>query len=213
MKKNKKVFLTVLLCVTLCFSSTLNIFASDEEITEKVVQENVNTNDIDATAISLSTEEYTQIWNQSFMTHEAIEELMDSLENDGFEEIQEYNNMAVKITDNEDPSLFVYYYFKCYKNDLGETVFSMFVYHPQTDSMLNIWAEKIDSSGASNNYYDFSEYNVPKTRDFNTISFLCSMTSKIACASYSAMLFALPIAAGLVGLGCEVAFWYVCSYT
>lgn len=106
MKKNKKVFLTVLLCVTLCFSSTLNIFASDEEITEKVVQENVNTNDIDATAISLSTEEYTQIWNQSFMTHEAIEELMDSLENDGFEEIQEYNNMAVKITDNEDPSLF-----------------------------------------------------------------------------------------------------------
>ncbi len=64
------------------------------------------------------------------MTHEAIEELMDSLENDGFEEIQEYNNMAVKITDNEDPSLFVYYYFKCYKNDLGETVFSMFVYHP-----------------------------------------------------------------------------------
>lgn len=106
MKKNIKDFLTVLLCVTLCFSSTLNVFAADEDITEKVVQENIEKNDIDATAISLSTEEYTQIWNQSFMTHEAIGELSDSLENDGFEEVQEYGNMAVKITDNENPSLF-----------------------------------------------------------------------------------------------------------
>ena len=212
MKKNIKVFFTVLLCVTLCFSSALNIFAADEDITEKVVQESVDAYDIDATAISLSVEEYTQIWNQSFMTHKAIEELIDSLENDGFEEIQEYGNMAVKINDNKDSSLFVYYYFKCYQNDLGETVFSMFVYHPQTDSMLNMWAEKIDSNGISNNYYNFSEYNASKTRDFSTTSFLCSMSSSVACSSYAAMLFAFPIAAGFVGLGCETLFWYVCSY-
>lgn len=89
----------------------------------------------------------------------------------------------------------------------------MFVYYPQTDSMLNIWAEKIDSSGISNHYYDFSEFNVPKTRDFNTISFLCGMSSSLACGSFSAMLFALPIASVVGGLGCEALFWYVCSYT
>lgn len=51
-------------------------------------------------------------------------------------------------------------------------------------------------------------------KDFNTISFICSLSNLTACSAYSYMLAAIPWVAALVGVvGCNLAFAYVCAHT
>ncbi|GEM_PF-5349057 len=212
LKKSKKVIAIVLVCVLISLTSMCAFATNDDVSVENIVQEVIDSYEMDVTATQLTQDEYIQIWDQYFADHNGVIGLMDRLENDEFVEAITDGNSAIVVTSNNDPAISIYYCFKFYQNAFGETVLTMFVYDPVTDNMLAIMAEKINVNNETESYYEFSEFNAPQTRAFNWQSFLCGLTGTVACGCFSAMLFAFVPASIAVGMSCSAAFAYVCSY-
>lgn len=179
---------------------------------EDVVQDAIDTSGMEATAVKVSEEESSSLWENNVAQKESTRNLLQNLQEEKYQEIEVEEPLAVEIEDEEDKNS-VYYLFKGYKNDKKETVVAMFIYEPSSDEMLLTTAEKITNDSNMETYYEESNRDISlMSGKFNTISFLCGLSGTVACGSFSAMLFAFVPASIAVGMTCSTAFAYVCSY-
>lgn len=211
MRFRKKVLSFIMVCV-LCLATTTSVFASDTNVNAAdIVQNVVDKNYLNASVTQLLGNDYRDIWNEFFAGHYGVEELKNTLYAEGYSEIAEMNEVAVKIVDNRNNDLIYYYYYKFYQNASGEKVAAMFIHSPNTRNMYGIYAEKIDTNNMGSEYYSLVEGDMPEISTYDTIGFLCGLSGTVACSAYSAMLFAFVPASIIVGLTCGAAFDWVCS--
>lgn len=178
--------------------------------TEQIIQSAANETGVDVKVEQLSKENSLHLWEQSISQDINAKELFAKLNEENYAEQASRDSLAVKISDKDRPSLYSDYFFKAYENDQKETVLAMFVYVPQTRSVLLTSAKKIGNDGVVSAYYDATNKTaVPRQRD--AVSFICGLSGTFACSAFSAMIFAFPIASILVGASCGAIFDYVCS--
>lgn len=211
MKFKKKLIALITVCA-LCLTSTASVFAADaNNNVADIVQNVIDENHLDASAVQLQEHEYQDVWNSYFSQHHGITELNSILDKDGFVESAEQNNVAVEITDNGNGSLKYYYYYKFYENAAGEKVVAMFIHSPNTKDFYGVYAEKIDTNNIGSEYYSLVEGEMPEATTYSVIGFLCGLSGTVACGAFSAMIFAFVPASIAVGMTCGAAFDWVCS--
>ena len=156
MLKYTKKIIAVLLILTVFCLCNVSAFAAttSEESVKNSVQELVDKNGIEATVERIAQNKYQELWNQKLMHNENVIDFLKSTKTDGYKEIDQNKDTALKITDDLNSSLFVYYFSKAYKNSSGDTIVALFVYYPQTNSIMRIYGEKIDKNNNSQFYYD-----------------------------------------------------------
>ena len=105
MKKTIKKVISVVLVVTMMCGVSVTALASDNnDQTEEVIQDALNSTDVEATVTQLDSDTRDSIWNMSFAGSEEVKTLNDKLASDGYVQEETNDTMAVEIVMDNDPS-------------------------------------------------------------------------------------------------------------
>lgn len=227
----KKAILVLLVMVIMATNSTTvhafsgnrigkgNLISSGESVQETAVD---TTKDLlkeygmNATAFSVSMKEEITIWFKKIKNSDAYKEHEDMLELDGYKEVfASIAENAVRVEDNNNKGSSVYYFFKQYENKDGHRVYTLYVYTTAINDVLQIYSQEgiVKDGGEINlqDYYMYHNANIAST-SFDSNSFLCSLSGDLACGFYGAMIAAASAGVGFaIGLGCSVAWSYLCA--
>ncbi len=208
----QKLFASVLVCALVFSTSAVTVFATEPSSVPVTVQEIVDESGIDATVTTLNQSEYDELWVTAITKQQSVVDFLNKTVADGYQMLSGQNGVAVKVTDNIQQQNNAYMMSKAFQNENGETLVAMFIFNPQTNSILRIYAEKVGVDNVSSLYHKYDNLVLPRTRDFSMQSFLCGLTGAVACGAFSAMLFMFVPASIAVGMSCSTAFAYVCGY-
>ena len=211
MKKTIKKVISVVLVVTMMCGVSVTALASDNnDQTEEVIQDALNSTDVEATVTQLDSDTRDSIWNMSFAGSEEVKTLNDKLATDGYVQEETNDTMAVEIVMDNDPSYKMIYIFRLYTNSSDEKVMAMFVDFPGSQTAPTIWAQKIGADNEMSDYYMYLDES-PNIARKSTEWWICTLGATVACTLYSAMLFAILPASLIAGATCNVAFAYACG--
>ena len=104
-----------------------------------------------------------------------------------------------------------------YQNADGEPLLVQVLYNSDTDSLISVYAEKLDTRESKlEPYMDYSEYKESEiqTYDFtwNGKSFQCSVAGLVVCFSYClGWNIVGPVAGGVCDIACGLAFAAMCA--
>lgn len=104
-----------------------------------------------------------------------------------------------------------------YRNTDGESLLVQVLYNIDTDSLVNVYAEKLNMEETElESYIDYSEYKEGEiqTYDFtwNGKSFQCSVAGLVVCFSYClGWNIVGPVAGGVCDVACGLAFAAMCA--
>jgi putative immunity protein/bacteriocin len=217
MFKNLKVHISMLLTIILVLTAIpVSAYAGDNNNNTDVV--NVIQNILDeqeyaATAVRVDVDEAERIWGTISSKLNTIG-YYEKLSKNNYHEKDDAIIDPVKIIDDKDNNLSVYYYMKIYEDNSKNMVATMFVYDVNTNSLLKVESNIITGAGDLERFFSFSEFNKPLTRGFSVWgqNFLCATTGLIACTAYCAMIGVLSAAVGITcSLVCGTAFNAACS--
>lgn len=210
MKKSLKKVVAILLSLVLMSSYSFNAFASNNKsITENVLQDALEMSNIDADPIQLDSMQYDEKWNEYFSEESSVRDFLKQVEMDGFVEDIHYNDLAANVVDNNSDFDF-YYYFKVYNNDKNEKVYAMFIEFPDSNTIPTVYAIKSGEDNQAIDYYNYIDTS-PKQLRLTKTDWICQLGSEFACTVFAKMLFELGAIAGLIGVGCDIIFFWACG--
>lgn len=218
MKKTIRFFVSCSLILTLLFTVSIPTFANDKidklhDVEMQISQDLINEN-LDASVKTLEKTE-TIAFLDYLKSKDTVVNLNNKLTSENF--ILDANlSAAFEIMDNASSNA-VIFAFEFYKNASADTIVVTHVYDEITDTIVLTYAQKITSDSNISDFYvnknlpssDHSSTAFYKSKD---VSFLCGLSSTVACGAFSAMLFAFVPASIAVGMSCSAAFALVCSY-
>lgn len=190
------------------------ISLSYKEGIEQIVKEN----DVEVSVSSSSEREAVRVKESITAGLDRIS-LLQKLETDGFYEVNnsgDGNFEPIKIKDMHSRAT-DYLMLIEYQNADGEPLLVQVLYNSDTDSLISVYAEKLDTRESKlEPYMDYSEYKESEiqTYDFtwNGKSFQCSVAGLVVCFSYClGWNIVGPVAGGVCDIACGLAFAAMCA--
>lgn len=153
----KKLLSSILACALMLSLSAITVFASEPISVSATVQEAVDESGMNATVTDLSQSEYDALWTSKIAQQESVTNFFNKAIADGYRMAPGQNGAAIKVTDDLQARNSVYMMSKALQNDNDETLVVMFIYNPQTNSILRAYAEKVGTDNVASLYYEYED--------------------------------------------------------
>ena len=214
MSKTARRFLVALMSAILVLVPFVSANAQGNSISMvDVLQQAVSDVDgVDANVTGISSDEAARIWGK-VEARLGRTDFYSTLDADGFTET-ELVVLPAKLSAKDNARYANYHFMKQYTNAAGEMILIEFVYDENTNSLLRVHGQVKKADGSTSQFYDFSEYNPPRTRDFtfDGAAFACSTAGLIACTTYCLAWYLVGGVPGIVcDAACGLAFAAVCA--
>lgn len=218
MKKIIRSLISCLMASTLLFTVSIPAFANSENTklndVKKQISQNLVEENIDASVNTIEFSETTSLLDYLKAKNE-ISDLNVQLKSDKYT-LDNTRSAAFEILYNTSTDAIILA-FEFYENKLNDTIVVTHIYDETTDTIAFTYAQKITSDSKVSDYFvnnNIPTNNQPSTTFYKSkdVSFLCGLSSTVACGAFSAMLFAFVPASIAVGMSCSAAFAWVCSH-
>lgn len=222
MKKYLSYMLSGILVLTIIFTTNIPVFAHSADNILQNVESQIS-DDLVTEGINASVHTMTATDTSSFLYYlkskSEVADLKHKLKSDDYI-LDSERVAAFEILDNDSYDAVIFAY-EVYVNSSNDTVMVTYIYDETTDILALSYAQEITSDSKVSDYHVCRHasltdqpvaHSVVMARKSDPVSFLCGLSSTVACGAFSAMLFAFVPASIAVGLSCSAAFAWVCSH-